>query len=93
MPDGMPSLFEWPMVAKAYGVDIFEKQLSRGDLLVLVGSENVPHEVRVAAGYRLKPKKEQTPDGRLLDQLGTWITARMELEKSLSLTPEGKTGE
>lgn len=84
MPEGKPTLWEWPMVAKAFGMGVFQRELTRGELVLLAESGYVLEEVQEEARKRLRePKIEKNPDGKILDDLLKMSKQRQEIEKNL----------
>jgi hypothetical protein len=84
MPAGKPTFWEWTMVAKAFGLEVFQRDLTRGELVLLAESDYVPEDVREEARKRLmNPKVEKNPDGKILDDLMKMSKQRREIEKNL----------
>ncbi|MBQ7413639.1 MAG: hypothetical protein IJV07_05160 [Alphaproteobacteria bacterium] len=85
MPTGNPSIFELPLSAKAWGMDIFDLPLKRGDWMVLSGIESVPHEVRLKAQSSLfsGSKTNQSFDESLLEHLIKMAKERQAVEQWL----------
>ena len=83
LPPGKPSVWEVPMLARAFGNEVFALDLNREQLWALVARENVPHEVRLEARNRLMAEELPTPDGQVLANLIRLAEARRQVEKSL----------
>ena len=84
LPEGVPSVWEAPMVAKAYGMKVFDRALSRETLLALFGNETVPPEVRLKAEKVLRKEVKKEPaDGLILDYLRAMAEMRMKLQTIL----------
>ena len=84
MPSGEPSVWELPILAKAFGNDIFKLKFDREKLWTLIAHEHVPHEVRIQADHLVNTKTEiEKPDGHVLDELIQMAKARQELERRL----------
>ena len=81
LPDGLPSLWETPMVATAFGDDVFNLPLERAHLLVLAASERVPHEVRLRAIHSLKEPVRAEAKLSVLEALMQAAEARRVLER------------
>ena len=89
LPEGVPSIWEMPVVVKAYGTDVFKRPLSRELLLTLINNEMVSHEIRRMARNRLdKPQESEKADGHILDYLSAWAKVRPQIQKILSQAPE-----
>ena len=85
MPSGHPSVFELPIAAKVWGIDIFDLPLNRGDYVLLSGLERIPHEVRLKAVSSLtQPVGDSvTADETLLERLIRLSHARRLVEQQL----------
>ena len=91
IPAGTISVWEAPITAKAYGIGLLERPLSREVLAALRGNETVPHEVRLKAESLLNERnKEEAADGNVLDHLRKMAQARVKLQKFLPEKTEKK---
>ncbi|MBR6412479.1 MAG: hypothetical protein IKS41_04895 [Alphaproteobacteria bacterium] len=83
IPMDEPSVWEMPVIARVWGVEALKLPLTRTHLWVLVGQEQVPHEVRVAAGHRLHKKEKKQADGQVLTHLIQMAEHRARMEEAL----------
>lgn len=85
MPAGHPSVFELPILAKVWGIDVFDLPLNRGDRMVLANMENVPHEVRLKAQSSLLNESmvKELFDESLLKHLTSMAMERRAVEQWL----------
>ena len=83
MPEGVPSVWEMPVIARVWGVDILKLPLSKKHLWVLVGQERVPPEVRKEADNILKRVEKVPADGQILTHLTQMAEERRWIEPVL----------
>ena len=82
LPEGTPSVWEAPMVAKVYGTEIFDRPLSREVLSALSGNETVPYGIRMKAKNLLdRPIRNEKADGHILDYLSARAKLRSQMKK------------
>ena len=88
LPKGHPTVWEWPLTARAFGEDVYPLVRYPRDVRILALQPQVPHEVKSWAEQRLDQSNhtEQMPDGQILKHLKAWAEARKDLEKSLPST-------
>lgn len=80
MPAGEPSVWEVPMMARVWGMDIFKLPLSRVHLWELINQEQISQEVRLAAENLLKRKEKKQPDGQVLMHLIRMAESRAQVD-------------
>jgi hypothetical protein len=84
LPDGKPLLWELPIVVKAFGSEVLNRSLSRGDLVLLSNSASLSDEVRQSVENLLKkPEIKINPNGKILDDLMLMAKQRQALEHNL----------
>ena len=83
IPAGEPSVWEMPILARAFGTDVFKNKLPKKHLWVLLNQEQIPHEVRLAAKNTLMRKEKAQADGKILTHLIQMAMERTKLEDSL----------
>lgn len=83
MPEGKPDLLLLPLVAHAFGDQVFRPGLNRGELMILLNHDVVPEPVRQEVAERLKtPVSQEIPqDGSLLDDLKQIAEYRQRVER------------
>ena len=82
LPEGSPSVWEAPIVAKIFGTEIFERPLSREVLLALSNNETVPHGIRMRAkNLSEQPLQNEKSDGHILDYLSAEAKLRSQMNK------------
>ena len=80
LPEGVPSVWEAPVVAKVYGSEIFKRPLSREVLSALSGNETVPYGIRLKAKNLLnRPSRNEKADGHVLDHLSAGAKLRSQM--------------
>ena len=81
LPDGVPSVWEMPVVARVWGGDALKLALSKAHIWVLINQDNVPENIRAAA------EKTRTsvamPDGQVLTHLTQMAEHRQWVENTL----------
>lgn len=84
MPKGKPDFWELVITAKAFGTEIFNCDLTRGEKILLAENDYVSEEVREKAWELLKKTSPKTsPDGKILDDLIQISNQRKKIEKNL----------
>ena len=83
LPTGTPSVWEMPILALAFGEDIFQLNLNRAQLWTLLDWENIPHEVRLHAQRLAQVETTEDNTGGILDALRAWSRARQSLEQQI----------
>ena len=83
LPDGGPSVWEMPVIARVWGMDVMKRPLSKTQLRVLINQERVPQEVRQAAEEALNQLTVKQPDGQILTHLIQMAENRVRLEEGL----------
>jgi len=86
LPKGEPSVWEMPILAKAFGNDVFQLNLNREKLWTLIAHERVPHEVRIQADNTVNAIASGKPDGQILNKLIQMAKARQALEQNLPVS-------
>ena len=80
LPEGVPSVWEAPIVAKVYGAEIFKRPLSREVLSALSNNETVPYGIRMKAKNLLnRPLQNEKADGHILDYLSAGAKLRSQM--------------
>lgn len=85
LPEGKPDFWEWVVTAKAFGTEVLNRDLTRGEKILLAESDFVSEDVREKALSLLEKTGVQTnPDGKILDDLIQISNQRQKVEKNLS---------
>jgi len=83
LPTGTPDVWEMPILARAYGTEIFKLDLSKQALRTLVNQESVPTDVRLIAVDQMRKATAVKSDGDVLTHLIQVATERRLVEATL----------
>ena len=84
LPEGKPLLWELPIVVKAFGSEVLNRSLTRGELVVLSNNAGLSDDVRQSVENLLKkPEIKINPNGKILDDLMLMAKQRQALEHNL----------
>ena len=83
LPKGEPAVWEMPMIARVWGVDVVKPELTREHLWTLVNQEQVPADVREKAEQTLKQQEKIKADGQVLTHLIQMAKERQAVEEAL----------
>jgi len=84
LPEGKPDVWEMPIVARTFGVEIFNRPLDKKQLWTLVNQDTVPAAVKEQAKQMLKENNSEEKESHILADLITLAKVRKRLKPALT---------
>lgn len=83
VPKGDPSVWEMPIMARVWGIDVVKPELTKEHLWTLINQEQVLADVREKAEQTLKQQEKVKADGQVLTHLIQMAEERQAVERAL----------